>query len=144
MAYDTDFYRWTAETASLLRERRFSEVELEAVIEEIESLGRREKHEVYNRVLRIVELMLKLDLATGQLLDYNRRGWLGSVERQRAELERVFEDSPSLRAQLTGELVAKAYRDAARIVAVEYDLVPPGDCPFTVCSVLEGHQGQKQ
>jgi hypothetical protein len=34
--YDTDFYTWTAQTVHLLKERRFSELDLENLIEEIE------------------------------------------------------------------------------------------------------------
>ena len=136
MPYERDFYQWTAETAALLRDRRFEEVDLDAVIEEIESLGRREKHEVYTRVLRIVEHMLKLDLATGPLLDYNQRGWKGSVERQRVELRRLIRDSPSLRTHIDAELIGQAYRDAAHVVALEHDLQPARDCPYSISAVL--------
>lgn len=38
--YETDFYRWTQETAELLKQRRFIEVDLQALIDEVESVGR--------------------------------------------------------------------------------------------------------
>jgi hypothetical protein len=136
MDYDTDFYQWTAETANLLRERRFAELDLDAVVEEIEAMGRQQKHEVYSRVLRILEHRIKLDMITGVLLEHNRRGWLGSVERQRAELAELFEISPSLRRLVDVELIAQTYCDAARIVALAFDLQPDPLCPYSVSDVL--------
>ena len=38
--YEADFYLWSYEQAELLRQRRFSELDLPNIIEEIESLGR--------------------------------------------------------------------------------------------------------
>ena len=39
--YDTDFVEWTAHAVELLRQRRFDEIDLENLIEEIEDLGKR-------------------------------------------------------------------------------------------------------
>ncbi|MDF5732182.1 MAG: DUF29 domain-containing protein, partial [Rhizonema sp. PD38] len=41
--YDQDFYLWIEITAKQLKERRFAEVDLANLIEEIESMGRSEK-----------------------------------------------------------------------------------------------------
>ncbi len=38
--YDTDFYSWTERQAQLIREGRLSELDLENILEEIESMGR--------------------------------------------------------------------------------------------------------
>ena len=44
--YDEDFAVWTSETARLLRERRFEEVDIEHVAEEIADMGKRDKREM--------------------------------------------------------------------------------------------------
>ena len=41
--YEVDFYAWTQRQGALLREGRFSELDMTNLIEEIESLGRSEK-----------------------------------------------------------------------------------------------------
>ncbi|VVM04474.1 hypothetical protein MAMT_00107 [Methylacidimicrobium tartarophylax] len=41
--YERDFYAGTQETARLLRERRFGDVDLANLIEEVETLGRSER-----------------------------------------------------------------------------------------------------
>lgn len=48
--YETDFYRWTQETAELLRQRKFTELDLEALVEEVESIGRRERSEIEEKL----------------------------------------------------------------------------------------------
>jgi hypothetical protein len=39
--YDTDFFEWTQRTAHRLRARRFAEVDVEHVAEEVEDMGNR-------------------------------------------------------------------------------------------------------
>ncbi|MGB7442799.1 MAG: DUF29 family protein [Coleofasciculaceae cyanobacterium] len=41
--YETDFYAWTQEQASLLRDRQWSQLDLLNLIEEIESLGKQQR-----------------------------------------------------------------------------------------------------
>ena len=45
-AYDEDFYAWTREQATLLRSGQFSQVDVENVAEELESMGRSDKREI--------------------------------------------------------------------------------------------------
>ena len=44
--YDRDFVLWTEEMARLLRERRFGELDIENLAEEVESMGKRERREL--------------------------------------------------------------------------------------------------
>ena len=39
--YEGDFYNWTQEQARLLRERRFDDLDLENLVDEVESVGPR-------------------------------------------------------------------------------------------------------
>jgi hypothetical protein len=43
ISYDNDFYSWTQEQAELLKNGRFSELDIDNLIEEVESMGRSEK-----------------------------------------------------------------------------------------------------
>ncbi|WP_342663855.1 DUF29 domain-containing protein [Cylindrospermum stagnale] len=47
--YATDFYAWTQEQVSLLRNHQWSEIDLQNLIEEIESLGKQQRQELRNR-----------------------------------------------------------------------------------------------
>jgi hypothetical protein len=50
ISYDKDFYSWTQEQAELLRNGRFSELDIDNLIEEVESMGRSEKRELESRL----------------------------------------------------------------------------------------------
>jgi hypothetical protein len=40
--YDVDFYKWTQETADGLRNRDLSRIDISALVDEVEDLGKRE------------------------------------------------------------------------------------------------------
>ncbi len=133
--YDQDFYRWTRETAAALRDGRFSGVDIEHVAEEIEDMGKRDLRAVVSRLQRILEHKLKLELIEGQTREFNQRNWRHTVNQQQIHLGRILRDSPSLKARIP-ELPPEAYEAAARIIAGDYPVVPPTECPWTVEDVL--------
>lgn len=49
--YETDYTAWADQTATLLMERRFDEIDLEALVEEVTSLGANERR-AYRSCLR--------------------------------------------------------------------------------------------
>lgn len=135
--YDQDFYDWSVATAELLRAGRVYEADLENIAEEIESLGRSLEHELESRTGQILEHLLKLRVAKGVVLDYNRRGWNLSILRQRQAITSLFKTSPSLRRKFTAELIADEYRHARELVALQFDITPPAECPWTVEEILQ-------
>ncbi|WP_179137427.1 DUF29 family protein, partial [Candidatus Entotheonella palauensis] len=42
-SYHTDFVAWADETALLLRQRRFEKIDLDALVEEVEGLAKRDR-----------------------------------------------------------------------------------------------------
>ena len=96
--YDTDFHAWTQEQAAKLRAlvaaRSNLDLDLENIAEEIESVGASDRRELHSRLARIIEHLLKLEDST---LGEPRHGWKSSVRAERTSLERLLEQSPSLR-----------------------------------------------
>jgi hypothetical protein len=129
-----DRYAWAIETARRLRAGET--VDRVAVAEEIEQLGRSDARELDSRTTQILEHLLKLRLMRGAILDLNSRGWNASIARQRGEIVSLLDESPSLKRRLTVKLVEKCYRTAAGVVAAEYEVEPPGECPFSPRDVL--------
>lgn len=64
LLYETDFAEWSDRTAALIRAGKFSEVDVENVAEEIESLGKSE-HQLRHRIVQVLEDLLKLRLTSG-------------------------------------------------------------------------------
>ena len=57
--YERDFYSWTLHSAQLLRDGKFSEVDIENVAEEIESMGKSDKRQLINRFALLISHLLK-------------------------------------------------------------------------------------
>lgn len=57
--YHTDYYGWTLEQAELLRTGHLQDIDLENLIEEIESMGRSEKRALESRILVLLTHLLK-------------------------------------------------------------------------------------
>jgi Domain of unknown function DUF29 len=135
--YQDDFVLWAERQAATLRARRFDELDLENLIEEVEDLGRRERDMVESHVETILEHLLKLALSHA---DRPRRGWLVTVDRQRAGLARKL--TTTLRNHLQTALPA-IYTGLRRPVArqlekdgVALDALPP-TCPYTLDQILD-------
>jgi hypothetical protein len=132
--YDEDFAVWAAETASVLRAGRFSELDIEHVAEEIEDMAKGQRRELVSRLTVLLIHLLKWKHQP----EKRSPSWQSAMDRQRAELAELFEDSPSLRRSV--EALPKAYRNARRRTGIETRLPAetfPRECPFTLEQVLD-------
>jgi hypothetical protein len=134
--YETDFYAWTQEQARLLRERRWADLDLENLVDEVESVGRSDKRQIESRLEVLLGLLLKWKYQPG---GRGGGGWIGTIFEQRQRLIGLIEDSPSLR-QFYREQVRKTYLGgrllAAKETGVAFGLFPE-ECPFTAEQVLD-------
>src|SRR5918992_1130921 len=130
--YEDDFPLWAERQAALLRARRFDELDLDNLIEEIEDLSRRERDAVESHVETILEHVLKLELSSAER---PRRSWQVTIDKQRAKLARKL--TATLRNHLESELPA-LYAGLRRPVARQLekdDVRPdalPAVCPYTL------------
>jgi Domain of unknown function DUF29 len=134
--YDTDFYAWTQETAQAIRERRWSDLDTENLLEEIESMGKSERRGIESRL----EILLSHLLKRHYQADKYTRSWDMTIKEQRLKVSQLFEENPSLRARVE-ELIQRAYRVARLRAARESGLAEdafPVACPWTQEQVLEG------
>lgn len=129
--YDSDFHLWTQEQAAVLRQaaqdRVNSPLDWFNLAEEIESMGRSERHEIRRRLTVLIEHLLKLRYSPDEA---PRGGWRRTVMTQRCEILAVIKDSPSLR-DWPAQILDEAWR-AARRQAASDDSVRglPDACPF--------------
>ena len=115
--YETDVVLWSEQQAAALRSgaRSGSNLDLdwENLAEEIESVGRSERHELKSQIHRIIEHLLKLEHSSAR---YPRRGWVRSIDDARDAIERIVEDSPSLRGEIDVFLRAETKRAIRRAI----------------------------
>jgi len=142
VSYDRNFFAWTQQQAELLRReatfRPGTDLDLENLAEEIESLGKRDRRALTNNVARIAEHLLKLQHSRAK---DPRPGWENSVDVHRSKARKILADSPGLRSDLQATL-AESYDDgrrrAARTLGGELDpKLLPECCPYTVDQILD-------
>ena len=123
--YESDFYLWTQHQAAALREaartRLNASIDWENVAEEIESVGRSDRHKIESLTSQIIVHLLKLSVATRS---EPRAGWQSEILAWRIRLKRMLRENPSLRAGFA-DTVASEWNDAFR--QAETDLLLFGD-----------------
>lgn len=133
--YDSDFYTWTQQQAALLKSGRLTEIDIENLIEEIETMGRSEKRALESRLSVLLLHLLKWQYQPG------RRGnsWKYSIDEQRLRFQKVLRQNPGLKSELS-EIIADAYELAALKAAHETGLradVFPKVCPWSFEQLAE-------
>jgi hypothetical protein len=126
--YDTDFYTWTQQQANLLKTGRFSDADLENIIEEIESMGRSEKRELESRLSVLLLHLLKWQYQPARQC----RSWRLSIDEQRIQFIRVLNENPGLKPHFQ-QILIDAYELAVVKAAKETRLSQkkfPAECPF--------------
>ncbi|CAK0753366.1 DUF29 domain-containing protein [Gammaproteobacteria bacterium] len=133
--HETDFYSWTQEQATLLKQGRYAEVDHEHLIEELESMGASERRELINRLAVLLAHLLKWQHQP----ERRSNSWRLTVEEQRRKVRRVLRQNPSLKPTI-GESIEDAYGDALLIAARETGFNEnafPKRCPWAISQVLD-------
>ncbi len=133
--YDKDFSLWLSTTAELLRQQRFHDIDLDNLIEEIESMGKSDRRSLVSFLERLLEHLLKVAYWESER-ERNLNHWLNEVDVFRAEIKRILKDSPSLKSYFSDSL-APAYEDVAKRMKARFKLDVPVDCPFTSEQILD-------
>jgi hypothetical protein len=133
--YESDFYAWTQEQARLLRERRFDDLDLDNLVDEVQSVGSSEKREIRNRLKVLLTHLLKWKFQPG------RRGdsWSNTIWEQRQNIADIITSSPSLRPYFEHALRA-AYLGATVSASQQTGLaivIFPDECPFSPAETLD-------
>ncbi|NEO28563.1 MAG: DUF29 domain-containing protein [Kamptonema sp. SIO4C4] len=114
--YNKDFVEWCKMTTSQLKERNFKHLDIDNLIEEIESLAKRERRELKSRLTVLLAHLLKRIYVNSP---ENFNGWELTIREQRRQIQDLLNDSPSLNSYL-GEILDTVYRDALDDVRFEY------------------------
>jgi hypothetical protein len=92
--YDQDILLWVEDTVAKLKLRDFEAIDWDNVIEEIEALGISHKRELVNRLVTLIEHLLKRLYVP---LPENYRGWENTIREQQLQLRLLLDDAPSLK-----------------------------------------------
>jgi len=93
--YEQDYYLWLKTTINQLCAGQFIGTDLENLIAELESLGKREKRSLKSFLIKLLEHLLKLQYWSAER-DRNEGHWKGEIRTFRREIQDELTDSPSL------------------------------------------------
>jgi hypothetical protein len=133
--YDQDFYAWTQRQVKLLRSGCLEELDIENLVEEIESLGRQERQELRNRLGVLLGHLLKWYYQP----EARSKSWAATIKEQRRRIQEHLSDNPSLKSYLA-EAIERGYQDGLDLVGRETPLDPdqlPQSCPFSETEIFE-------
>jgi hypothetical protein len=132
--YSNDLARWATEQAAALRARRFNELDVENLAEEIEDLAKSDRRALRSHFSGLLAHLLKWQQASAQDRDLAGRGWLQSIVNHRVEIGVILEDSPSLLASLKDPAwLARAWTDGVKKSGLAQAAL---ECPWDPRDVL--------
>jgi hypothetical protein len=132
--YEHDYYTWTMRQARALRERQVSTLDWVNLAEEVEDLGKTERHRLESHLESLLMHLLKWVYEPQR----RSRSWSVSVWERRFRILRVLRDNPGLKAKLP-EIFADAYEGARFSAENETGLdlsTFPESCPWSLDDVM--------
>jgi Domain of unknown function DUF29 len=133
--YDQDFYAWTQRQIELLQAQQWEQVDLENLIEELDSLGKQQRQELRNRLGALLGHLLKWRYQP----EARSQSWFYTIKEQRQEIQRHLEESPSLKLYLS-EATEIGYEKGLNLVGQETPIDPsqlPQACPFSEAEIFD-------
>jgi hypothetical protein len=126
--HDQDFYAWTQQQAGIIRSGNLSDLDLEHLLEEVESMGASERSQLQSRLKVLLGHLLKWQYQPA----FRSRSWTATIME-------LIDDNPSLRS-LLDERIRKAYQQGVLLAVKETDIDErkfPSSCPYTHEQILD-------
>lgn len=114
--YEEDILLWVEDTVAKLKARDFQNLDVENLIEEVESVGISQRRELFSRLTRLLEHLLKRIYIKS---DQDYRGWEKTIRHQRVELKKLLETAPSLK-KLWQDSLIEAWKMSLESVKEDY------------------------
>jgi hypothetical protein len=133
--YDQDFYAWTQQQVQLLRSGTFEGLDIENLVEEIESLGRQQRQELRNRLGVLLGHLLKWHYQP----EARSKSWRATIREQRQQIQRHLKENPSLKPYLS-EAIEIGYQSGLNLIDIETPLNSdqlPQTCPFSEAQIFD-------
>ncbi|HYX16250.1 MAG TPA: DUF29 domain-containing protein [Nostoc sp.] len=132
--YDQDYYLWLRTTINQLRAGQFSAVDLDNLLEELETMGRSQKRAIESLLIKLLQHLLKLQYWDEER-ERNQGHWKGEIRTFRREIKKTLKDSPSLKPYIL-EIFDECYQDA-RKEASDRSQLPIDTFPVAILGSLE-------
>lgn len=132
--YNTDDYLWILETVKLLEAKKFNELDLENLIEELDDLGREKRHKIESLLEQIIRHLLLLQYWETER-ENSYRHWQSEVISFRSQINRRMTTNFY---NYFNENISLIYNYARKYVVAKSGLnLFPLQCPYTLNQLLD-------
>ena len=128
--YEKDYIGWIEYQKNLLKHRNFESLDMENLLEEIDSLGNSEKNAVESYLANLLLHLLKIKYQPAM----HTKSWDNSVKNSKYHVQRKLQKNPSIKNSLP-EILKDAYFTARLNAASETGLDEktfPKQCPWKI------------
>lgn len=134
-SYNEDLNAWLQQQISYLRDKKFEQLDIENIIEEIESVGKTERRSMKSHFVILIGHLLKLQYQPEKASN----SWYSSIDNAQEEINEIIEDSPSLKREMQEKFDA-AWTGAIKLAVRDTGLPRskfPLTCPWTVAQAMK-------
>ncbi len=128
--FEQDFVAWADQQALLLEQKRWEELDLAQLVEEVRDLGNRHRDALESQLTRLLMHLLKWNYQP----DKRSNSWKSTIKEARKQIERLIRKHPVLKVHLELHL-EECYQDAREDASDETGLnldVFPIVCPYSI------------
>lgn len=133
--YDQDYQLWLQETLEKLRLGHYEAVDWKNLIDEIESMGKRDRQRLKSNLVILLMHLLKWDFQP----ERRSGSWDSTIIEHRRRIIDDLADSPSLKPYLD-TILASAYDTVRQRAKAETGLPLqhfPAECPYSIDILLD-------
>jgi hypothetical protein len=133
--YQQDYYQWLEITLNQIKMKELDNLDWEHLIEEIEALGREQKHKVESYLRQLLKHLLLYQYWQSEKV-YCQRGWAEEIDNFRAELEILLRSQTLY--NYTDSILPSTYQKARRSAIIKSELTNfPLECPYSLKEILD-------
>ncbi len=133
--YETDYVQWLEKNVNFLKEGKINLVDYEHLIEELEDLGREQRHKVESYLRQLLKHLLLYQYWDSQKL-YCASGWADEIDNFRAELEILLRSRTLF--NYFESIIESTYQKARKSAIKKSQLtIFPQSCPYTIEQILD-------
>ncbi|WP_257292833.1 DUF29 domain-containing protein [Endozoicomonas sp. ONNA1] len=140
--YDSDYYSWTYQQLELIKQRRFDDLDIENLLEEIEDMGKSRYRALKSALKELLLHQLKWQKQSQEddlhVMDEWYRSWRVSIKKQRRKVNEELDENPGLQSKLN-EILVKAYKlareEAGDDLNCKINDFPP-KCPWSYEQIM--------
>jgi hypothetical protein len=127
--YEIDDCLWLQETVTLLEQRKFDQLDLDNLIEELKDLGRERKYQVESFLEQIIRHLLLLEYWESEY-ERNYRHWRSEIVNFRTQMNKRMTTNFKNHLQQNLSII---YHQARKYVKEKSGLdIFPQECPYTL------------